>query len=709
MDDSTQNIESNKKILQIFARHDVLVIVFALGGIYVFNFFIGLAFTIIPILEFIAGYSRTKKLPSGLEKEIKQQHPSSEKVIFRNSGEEASQAFSLPFIKMVFVSQEHIDAYLSRRKFNVNHVNAIIAHELGHLDQFDRMTIRWLQATFWLYVITAIFLFYIDIIVPVSINWRFIYSPGVVHTIVTLCVMFFIFRTLFHRVAHRREHIADLNALKTNKDIFLDFLSYGIRSENRRKPFGSVNDVTHPPFFNRYGVATSEVTASVVHARQISFQWFALFFIFDSFHAGDDWYFIFYFLMSVFFMSTLIWTLINLTISGASKKTINSIIIQYSIGLIIGFIFSYSYIFMIEHLSQAYPWEWNPIHYKFSITAGVSLATFILSAYVSFLLFNILKEKIVIPHTFFVVFSTTIIFIVSFLAAIDINATKTLLEEFVSERWPADEYKILSQCKKKFEGLNDESKLECLYLEKKIFTQQLESLRKAAIKKIQEENPRTRDLFPGYEPYPPFLPVNPATEAKNLQATTEEIRVHIKKWEKTTKKNFLENHPSMKPIDIPEGGITLQPLPSISNPEVKYGGNDPSYISISNLACCFDRIMWSSEEGVCWYRKYGMFRPDKVYCGSTYRQWMTDLYNAKSNLGEFSPHIYIRIIEYNLLMKLNKEMYEEQLRKYETNIEEFKIRKAKGNELIENEIKNEKREILLQLEKLEEKISSLTN
>lgn len=708
MESSNDTVSNNLRIFQIFARHDLLIVFCALGGAYLENLTLGLVITAIPFLEFLRAFNTTKSIPEDLKAKIRNQFPSTRRVIFRNSGNKASQAFSLPFLKMIFLSQEHIDAYQDGRDFNINYVKAILAHEIGHLTQFDRLIIRWLQAIILIYGLATLIALYIDIIVPLSISWRFIYSPDVVRLLIMMSGFGFILFSLFHRIAHRREYIADLYALQTDKKIFLNFLHFCERTErknkHKKKRGNKRNDWTHPSFYNRLKIVKSDVSVKHLYPIQIAFQWFVLFFLFDFFHGGQQPYSLFYFSTSILFLFLLISTLINLSAVNTTRKSTNKIIQNYGIGLALGFVFSYGYLWLIDHLSQINLWESKFLSLKFDVMTNTIFLVFIASAYAALFAFNILRKRFSISSSIYTPIATTVIFLAFFISNIDVRGTKKVITEYIAKQWPTDTIEALANCEKNYDTFNDESKLECLQLNKNKLSHELEVLKEQAVDKLKREN---YDTFPSYT-FKPFEPTDPKPKISAYdEIRVQRLKSYIKKWEDVEGQNFLEHHPSLKTVDIPNDAIVIQALPSLSRPTHEFDLNDPTIISIYHIEGTFDRTIWSSLDGICWYKKPNMPQPKKAYCGQAYQTWITDLYNAKTNHGELAPYRYIKKMEYDLVKVEKERKYTEDLHIYQRDLEKYQAYEKKKNELVDEEIKDEKQAILSELQKIELAIQAI--
>lgn len=273
----TDVINFNLKLLRVFALHDSLTAFLGVLAIVYFLPYIGIAILLFPIAEFVFFFFTTKPVPNHLGSKIRNSFPYSGTYLLRNCGKRPSQVISLPFARMICLSDNDLKHACTHSGVpeEQDRARCIVAHELGHLDQYDRIIFRWLQISFVALIISAALGFLILLIAPLFINAK--WSLQMFYYLAIFAVISLFLFSSISRVVQRREYIADMSGCLITGHSYLEFLSAEARLEKRlassNQPHKKWNAFTHPSFAHRKNAILQVLPAAMAQSRLIAFQW----------------------------------------------------------------------------------------------------------------------------------------------------------------------------------------------------------------------------------------------------------------------------------------------------------------------------------------------------------------------------------------------------------------------------------------------------
>lgn len=715
MSDSTNGIDTKLRVFKTLSKHDTLMVLCAIGSIYALSPWLGLAIALFPLLEFVNALGNNKPLSSTIKDKVIEEFPDAKGIIFRVSNELISKAYTVPFFKMVVLSNEDVESYTKLKEQGYGfRADAVIAHEIGHMTQHDRFILRWLQAVIFIFAAVAAIFFITYLVNPLILNWRYIYTPDAFQALFILATVIYLYFSLFKRISHRREHIADLSAVKAHQASMLKYFEYRIRKSNKSKKKHILlrfwKTVTHPHPKLRSAVISEPLSAKDFGLRGIFFQWVALFFFFDTFVMLEYQRITFSTLFFISFFSLMGWTLCRLSMCQQNHTWINRIIIDTAIGLALGLGTLFIYDNAVSYLTELNNFESKLELSKLSAHIYVFFIFALTALGLFFAIHNVKRDWTTKPKRYAA--ASTILFVISFVVLnLDFKGTLSVIKEYRAQQHNEEvEAPSLKECDNTPYYDSDELKA-CYQHNQFVITHKLSKLDNVDIDKPPAEVQPLyiRNLNRGVAPKDPSV-----MDFRPSHATIiEEVKNYIKEWENDTGRIFITDHPSMKIVPIPNNAIVIQPIedyPYDENYQKIYYEDEPGYNSFVTLAALtrrFDLIARSSENGICRFEKTGFLYPKKAYCGEAYRQWITDVYHAKESLEYFIPNNYMKRLDYESNKQARDQKYQEDLVKYAEDKRIYDEQTVIYKQKLEANIAREKQRLRALLRDINAKLSAL--
>ncbi|MCY7297296.1 M48 family metalloprotease [Alteromonas sp. a30] len=386
-------IEKSLKVLRFESMHHAAFALFILCMFATVNVGLALILFLLPLVHVIIVYMLSKPVSLEVKGIVNELETVRADVILRKINSASSQAFSFPFFKMIGVSEDTHSNLTSKNEYFRDLALGEIAHEIGHLNQYDRLVTYWLATSTFILSLIGLVLITIQVISLILFGSFLefeLYGP----TGVFLFTLFGFMVFTFSRVVHQREYIADLYGVSSLGDKFFSFLQNGkmidecSRSQKSilEKLTLAVNKFSHPPFSNRIKITSGEYLFSGSHMRSLGLQWSLIITLFTigMFKLG----------MSKFIVGELLILIVQLALLSFSfyrayclSKNFKDAIhyfTSYSAGIISGvMLISVVYYFMMKLNEIGKNIELNPPYHVYGLLSFTVLS--------SFLLFFILK------------------------------------------------------------------------------------------------------------------------------------------------------------------------------------------------------------------------------------------------------------------------------------------------------------------------------
>lgn len=238
--------------LRVFSRLDLAICLALAASVSKIAPLAALALVLLPFLQ---GAFGNQRLGEATERDFRSRFGIPEKVLLRRSNKPDSYVFSMPLRSILFLAPD-----VSGGPHTSNN-RGKIAHELGHIGEYDLpvLYIILLACTSWL----AVSLLHFGRLLFGGIEdyqgQQDLQLTGIAWAILLLLCTTAGLATA-HRVAHRREHIADLAASVENNGDLLAFLSQGALEERYRKAKSALgrlnNRFAHPAKTVRLRIVT---------------------------------------------------------------------------------------------------------------------------------------------------------------------------------------------------------------------------------------------------------------------------------------------------------------------------------------------------------------------------------------------------------------------------------------------------------------------
>lgn len=264
----------NLGILSFLSKHDSLTTFSTIIIFLVVQPIIAIAILILPIFDFIFGWLKTRPLDKDTANKIQERFSLKREVLLRSSDTSSSQAYALPYLKMISLSKEDVEGF---KRGDVIR-SSIVAHEVGHTYQYDRVMLIWLSGFTIISLVFALFIFVVQLISIVlfqsTLHHHTTSIPGFF-----LLILFGFVASKLSKLMHRREHLADIWGLQKLGNLFLTFTSAGkiLDTPDEKLSFKSkLNAFTHPSFSDRHSILREPLKISTLRIRAMAAQWSAI-------------------------------------------------------------------------------------------------------------------------------------------------------------------------------------------------------------------------------------------------------------------------------------------------------------------------------------------------------------------------------------------------------------------------------------------------
>ncbi len=277
---------------------------------------VGLLIFSIPFIETMIVFLISEKISDKEKRSIQKDIKLDDNILVTRFRFKDSQAYSIPFLKIIVLSNHHYKCLKLKNSDDRQIALAKLAHEIGHLKQYDRVMYRWLQGStvvFWGYFFYVVYLEYLKLFTgsaPLSFD----------NIYLALLLLFALYNLYSANLtaAHRREYIADISGYMLFKGKFMSFIYDGVETDaimnkvNRTTP--KQNKFTHPDFTSRLHMIKGEIDVLCMNTIWVSYRWMLLLCFFIGASNGNEQKYDFsdYFVIA-FFIGVLYYQLAGIT------------------------------------------------------------------------------------------------------------------------------------------------------------------------------------------------------------------------------------------------------------------------------------------------------------------------------------------------------------------------------------------------------------